>query len=361
MCERDPGCTEKVRRTVKILGDRRVFSLRFVGDVLSGLDAYRSGSGGAPPLQPQSTGTSNNRPTSNPPQPVVTPQAAKSSPPQPDDSDSDEDLFGDEEDDNAFGDSGPSLLNVSNFTVNKAAIHTESARQSQSSFGSKRRRSLQSKGGTSPNPKKSKSEGSKKRPQALSSSSFMERIQQLEELDAQYQSISNLISSITSSDLFTSTTDEIHEVGDELTDLHTEVNAKMDMVKNQRRALHHVAEGKKEVEMELQRYLVWMKGALTADEDELKLCNGLEEKLGLLQVVHADAKNARDDKRAKEAKERAKAEEAARRKAEEEELKRSLEKMQQEKNAPKAGMVWNKQAREYQYLADATTQESWRD
>mmetsp|Transcript_20567 Transcript_20567/g.30135 ORF Transcript_20567/g.30135 Transcript_20567/m.30135 type:complete len:103 (-) Transcript_20567:79-387(-) len=102
-----------------------------------------------------------------------------------------------------------------------------------------------------------------------------------------------------------------------------------------------------------------MKGALSADEDELKLCDGLEEKLKLLQVVHGDVKKARAEKRAKEAKERAIAEEAARKKAEEEELKRSLEEIK-ERDAPKAGMVWNKQAREYQYLAD-TTEDSWRD
>ena len=81
--------------------------------------------------------------------------------------------------------------------------------------------------------------------------------------------------------------------------------------------------------------------------------------MGLVQVVHEKAKKDRDEKRAKEAAEKAAAEELARKKAEEEELKRSLEQIQKEK-APKEGMVWNRQLREYQYIADVT-EESWRD
>jgi tRNA U34 5-carboxymethylaminomethyl modifying GTPase MnmE/TrmE len=156
-----------------------------------------------------------------------------------------------------------------------------------------------------------------------------------------------------------SDSDEIQEVGDELTDLHAEVNRMIESMANQRKKVHNVADGKKEVEMELKRYLVWMQGALNVDEDEMKLCDGLEEKLELLLVVHADAKKARDERRSKAAKEKDIAEATAKKKAEEEELKRSLEQIQKEK-APKEGMVWNKQVREYQYLADAT-QESWRD
>ena len=128
---------------------------------------------------------------------------------------------------------------------------------------------------------------------------------------------------------------------------------------HQRKKLYNTAEGKKEMETELKRYLVWMQGTLSVEEDELKYCNGLEEKLNLLQVVHTDAKKARDEQRSKKEMEKAVAEAAARKKTEEEELKRSLEQIQKEK-APKEGMVWNKQLREYQYLADAT-EESWRD
>ena len=47
ICGRDGSVTEKVRRTVKIWGDRRVFSTRYVADVLAGLDPFRGGGGGA--------------------------------------------------------------------------------------------------------------------------------------------------------------------------------------------------------------------------------------------------------------------------------------------------------------------------
>ncbi len=188
----------------------------------------------------------------------------------------------------------------------------------------------------------------------------MERIQQLENLDAEYQSISNIISSITSSDLCNgSLTDEIQEVGDELTDLHTDMNQKIETVRKRHTALYNIAEQKKEVEMELRRYLIWMKGGLNGDEEELKLCLSLEAKLKLLQVVHADAKRVRDEKRATEEKEREMKEAVERKKAKDEELQRSLEQIQS-KDGPKEGMVWNKLSREYQYLADAT-EESWRD
>jgi len=188
----------------------------------------------------------------------------------------------------------------------------------------------------------------------------MERIEQLGILDDQYETISSIISSITSSEIMSkSDYEDIHEVGDELTDLHSEVNRMMESMANQRKKMYNTAEGKKEVETELKRYLVWMQGALNVDEDELKFCNGLEEKLNLLQVVHTDAKKARDEQRSKEEMEKAVAEAAAKKKTEEEELKRSLQQIQKEK-APKEGMVWNPQLREYQYLADAT-EESWRD
>jgi hypothetical protein len=109
--------------------------------------------------------------------------------------------------------------------------------------------------------------------------------------------------------------------------------------------------------MQLKKYLVWLKGGLNADMDELKLCDALEEKLLQLQVVHTDAKALRDATREHQEKERLEAEEAARKEAEEKELRKSLEKIQKDK-APKEGMVWNKVAREYQYL---DTSENWRD
>jgi hypothetical protein len=361
ICERNPEDTERVRRTVKILGDRRVFSLRFVGDVLGGLEAFRNGAAAAAGANTNRNTTSSNN--ALPQAQTNTPKVQVSAPtsqPTPTESDSSDDsLFGDsgEHEDDIFGGSN-SGLNVSNIS---AAIQTSSEQPNASSkkgaFGAKRRRSQELK--ISPSRKKSKSNRSRVT-KKLSSSSFMERIEQLGILDDQYETISSIISSIKSSEIMSkSEYDEIQEVGDELTDLHSEVNRMIENLAHQRKKLYNTAEGKKEMETELKRYLVWMQGTLSVEEDELKYCNGLEEKLNLLQVVHTDAKKARDEQRSKKEMEKAVAEAAARKKTEEEELKRSLEQIQKEK-APKEGMVWNKQLREYQYLADAT-EESWRD
>lgn len=384
ICEKDQGSTEKVRRTAKIWGDRRVFSLRFVGDILSGLESYRSHSStaakntaGTRSQSVSKTQTLDTKIDSSDKKVVKNEETDLVSAPQatPTESDnSDDDLFGetgvdegDDDKEDIFENSNqPSLLNVSNFSaaVQKGAESKRSANQKQA-FGSKRRRSQEQKT-SSTSRKRIKSlinvnTRNKKRSQILSFSSFMERMQQLENLEGQYQAICNIISSINASEIMTSNDggDEIEEVGDELIELYQSVNQHMESVSQQRKMLHRIAENKREVEIDLRKYLVWLKGSLNSDVEELKLCDNLEEKLGLLQVVHGDAKSARDERRAKEAEEKAKAEEAARKKAEEEELKRSLEKIQKDKD-PKVGMVWNKQLREYQYLADVT-EESWRD
>mmetsp|Transcript_18901 Transcript_18901/g.28732 ORF Transcript_18901/g.28732 Transcript_18901/m.28732 type:complete len:472 (+) Transcript_18901:157-1572(+) len=382
ICERDVLVTEKVRRTAKIWGDRRVFSLRFVGELLAGLEEYRNGGKASSAAPATSVSRDSNIQTVR----VVQQQqnqanlsakvAAKTESddddlfgPNDDDDNysSDGNAIGDDDNDAFIGNSGPSLLNVSNFSVDRQAVQSHSTRRSAfGAAGMKRRRSQ-----TSPSSKTSKagrrlSDSKKKNSREspsrkksksvnLSTSSFVEQIHQLSDLDSQYQSISNIISSITSSDLFVSDGD-IQEVGDELTDLHTKVNEMAENVKNQRKSLCNVADGKKSAEVDLKRYLIWMQGALASDEDELKLCDTLEEKLGLLQVVHADAKRARDEKRVKEVKDKALADAAAKKKVEDEELKRSLEKIQHD--GPKDGMVWNKQTREYQYV---DTEESWRD
>lgn len=78
-----------------------------------------------------------------------------------------------------------------------------------------------------------------------------------------------------------------------------------------------------------------------------------------LSLFIDEAKSFRDKRRADEARRRAEAHEAERRRAEEEERRRILDDAKMEAEA-KPGMVWNKEAREYEY-AHATTEESWRD
>lgn len=149
-------------------------------------------------------------------------------------------------------------------------------------------------------------------------------------------------------------------MGDELLTLHTEITDSIRTLEVQERESHRVAMHRKELEGEMKRYVIWGKAGLLADEEEIRLCDEVEKKLLLMEVIHARAKKEREIKRDKEAKERALAEALARQKEQEEKLKQSLEATLRNAEESRPGMVWNKTAREFQYLADAT-EESWRD
>jgi len=149
-------------------------------------------------------------------------------------------------------------------------------------------------------------------------------------------------------------------VGEELVTLHTELTDAIRRLRVEEKNSHRVTLGRKELEGELKRYIVWGKAGLVADEEEIRLCDEVEEKLVLLEVVHSRAKKEREIKRDKDAKEHAAAEAMARQKEEEEKLKESLAATLRNAEESRPGMVWNQVAREFQYLPDVT-EESWRD
>ena len=352
ICERDPALIEKVRRTAKIWGDRAVFSTRYVGEILAGLETFRHHGSSISSKSATKPSASHVSSASSTAAPSPSTKTLTQSTPVADESDNDMFENSDDNDDgmqtteSIFGaSSGQSLLDVSNFAI--------AAASSNSTFGSNKRRREAEK---SKSPKKRKL-AQKKSKNTLSTSNFVELISQLCEIDDQYNAIQSNISSIETSDIISDEGKDIVEVGDELIRLHTTVNSMKSNLKQNKASLWNIANTKHEMENKLKRYLVWLKGGLNADMDELKLCDALEEKLLQLQVVHGDAKALRDATREQQEKQRLEAEEAARKEAEEEELRKSLEKIQHDK-APKEGMVWNKVAREYQYL---DTSENWRD
>ena len=282
ICERDTSVTEKVRRTAKIWGDRRIFSARFVGDLLVGLENYRHG------MTAAADSTTATIQQSRQQQMIQ----------QPSNNDNDNDSFtledprdnqqgskNNDDEDDPFGNSGPSLLNVSNFSVDKKALQRDAN-------GMKRRRDTSTRSNddditnllNQSNDKISKQKGTKRK-MALTTSNLVELVDQLSHLHAESRDITRSLSSIASSKLCTAT-DEVNEVGDELFDLHTEITSTISKVKKEKRVLFHIAEGKKNIENEFKRYLLWMKDGLNVDVDELKFCNDLEKKLTLLQLVH---------------------------------------------------------------------------
>jgi hypothetical protein len=107
MCGKDGSVTEKVRRTVKIWGDRRVFSTRYVSDVLSGLEQYRGGGGTGGSASATSASLSAGKSSS------ASAQSNSKSPSVSVTTNSDGDDDDDGERDDMFGGDGQKLLDVS--------------------------------------------------------------------------------------------------------------------------------------------------------------------------------------------------------------------------------------------------------
>ncbi|KAL3807253.1 hypothetical protein ACHAXA_006239 [Cyclostephanos tholiformis] len=347
MCGKDKNVTEKVRRTVKIWGDRRVFSMRYVTDVLSGLEPYRDGGGGGPASAtaaslPVGKALAGAHPNSKSPSVSVT-------------TNSDDD----DERDGMFGGDGQKLLDVSiDATALSAAARKASGGPSSPEFGAGAKRRRQSAG--SPTPQSGSSAGPVvKKSKALSGQNFLDLFQTVVDLDERYKSCIGVVEAIPPSYLDESSTDIDDLVGDELTDMYKRVCQAERNVRRERRTMYSIAVRRRDLETEARRYVSWLRNLAKADDDDIDFCDKLEAKLDLISVCHEEAKSLRDKHRADEARRRIEAEEARKRAVEDEERRRILDDAKMEAEA-KPGMVWNKEAREYQYVHDPT-EESWRD
>ena len=281
ICGRDSSAVEKVRRTVKIWGDRRVFSMRFVMEVLRGLDAYREGGSGTAAAR-QSAATAMATPSS--PE-VTSPTPSKKSPISSSQrrssvtTNSDDD---DDDDDDMFGGDGQKMLDIS---IDATALSTE-AQKTKSEFGSgaKRRRASDvaaqqsnSKKSTTPVPKKSK---------ALSGQNFLDLFQSIVNLDERYKSSLGVIESIPPSYLDEGSADIDDLVGDELTDMYKKVCQAQRNVRRERRTMYSVAVQRRDLEKEAKRYVSWLKNLAAVDDDDIEFCDKLEKKLDMISVCH---------------------------------------------------------------------------
>jgi len=347
ICGRDGSVIEKVRRTVKIWGDRRVFSMRYVMDVLAGLDAYREGGEVASsPAAPKAAAA---------PSKVKSPLASPRRSSVTVDSDSDDD-----DEDDFFGGDGQNLLDINiDATVLSAAAQTTPSSPEFGAAGAKRRRSSTK---TSPAPQSgSTTTGGPifKKPKALSGQNFLDLFQSIVNLDERYKSSIGVIESIPPSFLDEGNTDIDDLVGDELTDMYKKVCQTQRNVRRERRTMYSVAVQRRDLEKEAKRYVSWLKNLAKVDDDDIEFCDKLEKKLDLISVCHEEAKLFRDKLRVEEARKRADTAAMAQRAAEEEERRCILDDAKMEAEA-KPGMVWNKESREYEYLHDPT-EDSWRD
>jgi len=354
ICERDRSIVEKVRRTAKIWGDRQVYSTRFVGQLLAGLEDMRGGGGGAAssPSPPKAASSS--------------PSAAPSTASAADEkkrsvADEEERTDGDDEDNSfssPFGSSGGHSL----LSIDISASAAAAAGAPGGTVGSKRRRSSRS---SSPVPGGKGSSSSQKKPAkkkkvAKSTSALVALLDSLTACDARFRSSQGTIDSIEASHLNDSEDALADVVGDELADLNFGAAAAARTLKRQQRALRGIASEKRMLEGEVTSYIPWLVAALKADEEELGFCDKLEKSLEAIGIVHAEAKDARQKRRKEEAGRRAQEEAERRAKEAEEERKRLLEEAMKTPNQEAKHMKWNPALREYQYVGDVT-EESWRD
>ncbi|KAL9185401.1 hypothetical protein ACHAXT_003178 [Thalassiosira profunda] len=326
ICARDRSAVEKVRRTVKVWGDRRVFSMRFVLDVLAGLEQYREGN--APASTPEVTPSV----PSPKPSPSATPRRSSATTNSDDD---DDDMFG-------GGSDGEKLLDVS---IDATALAAQTKKASQEA-GSKRRLGAAT-------------QSASKKPKALSGQHFLDMFQSIANLDEKYKSSLGVIESIPPSYLDENSADIDDLVGDELTEMYKKVSQAERNVKRERHAMFSVAVQRRDLEKEAKRYVSWLKNLAKVDDDDIEFCGKLEKKLDMISVCHEEAKSSRDKRRSEAAQKQAQAAANAQREAEEKERQRIQYDAKMESEA-KPGMMWNKDTREYEYIHDAT-EESWRD
>ena len=346
ICQRSPPLVEKVRRTTKIWGDRHVFSVRFVGELIKGLDAYRNG--GQPPPQAQQQQQPLESPndidrfspdTEQHDDEVRMESPKSASPRSPRNEVTADDLMresSDDDDDSLGFGSGESALDVTFDASKLFEIVSPKAKR--------------------PVVKRRRSSSGKKRKSVLSTQSLQDLWNQLSTLQQQYDTSQTMLRGIDEDHLRNDNVTDL--IGDEVMDAFTKNTNYIKLVKNERINLHRVANGKHTLEQEAVRYLPWCNTALLQDDEDLELCDLVEKDLLYLQTIHAAAQKVRDERRVLQ-------EEATRRhafekqrKEEDAERKRLLEASLSKQEEAQPGMVWNRATQEYQYLS---TDESWRD
>ena len=389
-----PELVENIRRTVKIWADRRVFSIRYVNDLIKGLEPYRNGGsnkkktmssndgngspGGSrfsPVSQPETAATKSSSSSSS----LVSPSQNKKdnvegSTNDNDDEENGDDLFGDDndsfnqdtddvvdddDDNDLFGNASKKLLKIDIDFDSASNNATETVSSGNSKM--KRRRSSNEADGLA-----AATAGKSRRRSLilLSTNSLMELWNQVSALQTSYDRVSGKVKEMNSGDDNNATNTDSGGggidalVGDELLAEYKKVLGHEQQIDKHRRELHSIAQKRRSLEIEAVRYLPWLERALKQDQEDIDFSDKHRTQLDLYSHVYVPAKLARDQ-RLREEKHRQMEEEKLRRKKEEEEeqekFKRSAMKKQTE---AEPGMLWNRATGEYQHL---NQNEDWRD
>jgi hypothetical protein len=351
-----PSQVERVRRTVKIWGDRHVFSIRFVNELLNGLEPYRNGE---KPQQPANNFSPVSKPEPENPKAETKKDDndddfdRKMSMDNPSDSNDPAESSSISDDDgpddgvDLFGDSGERLLNVGDLDLSAAAaLSVPAATPAQNR---KRRRGSNAASNKSP-----------RRKTILTTNSLMELWNQVSTQQQSYDHVQTLLADITPDYLDEDTVQAQVDtlVGDELLNEYKKVVMYQKRVVAQRKELHSIARKRRQLELEAVRYLPWLEHSLIQDEDDVAFCQKTLKNLGEISHVHALAKEARNKRHQEEARRQLEQEELREQREEEEERKKFMESALSKVTEAEPGMVWNKATGEYQHLR---TDESWRD
>lgn len=362
ICQTDPSLTEKVRRTVKIWGDRRVFSVRFVHEILSGLEPYRNGS------DADGNDSSQNLPTK--PRDFVASDDARFSPPalptekqekktataNEDDSDDDimqildqdEDPADDDDDDDDIFASGDNKLEI-DIDLDKVGNQPATPRKS---VAKRRRSSMESTGSASSVVKR------RRRRPVQSIVNLVDTLTHLSTLQ-QNSEYSQLTLQKIDTAIQKQTPEELEQlVGDELQLSFRQVQDFLKQIQDQRKELYGNAQERHTIEQESIGYIPWLEKALQHDDDDIQFCDKLEQEILSFSPVHVEIRKARDLRRAEEQRRQEEEAQRERNRKEQEEADRFRRAALQRQTEGGKGLVWNPTTREYQEL---NTEESWRD
>lgn len=367
ICAQDPSVTERVRRTVKIWADRRVFSIRFVNELLQHLEPYRGGRRPPPPAQAASQDMDGAR-FSPQQEPVVSDETSPASSSandkqddsdirdiledhsqDDDDDDDDEDMFGgsDDDDDNngdIFGNTG----------AQKLEIDFSSALAATSDNTKKNKRRLSSPSGSPPSKRRS--------PHAsmavLSSANMMALWARLSELQERFDRSTTALRRIQERHEKQSVDSLSSLVGDELQQAYRQIETDRVVRLTEITNLHTISQERHSLQQLATRYIPWLESCLEQDEEELQLCDVLEQKLLSFRSIHGQAKVARDAHREKVRQQQLQNAERKRLEKEREEQEKFRQAVMAKETEAKPGMQWNPTTREYQAL---NTDESWRE
>ena len=396
MCERlaedKPDSVEKIRRTIKIWGDRHVFSVRYVNELIKGIEPYRNGGSGLKnktknlPPPPSSSPTTTSSGNSNgsrssqltasfsPERNTTSTTTMGGGKTGGDDDDGDiemsptgsDSLFDDDDDDDnsnngdesdgddLFGNATSKLLKI-DVDMDHAA---SAAKRNEGGSGDNKKRRRSSVGSTGSG---GHSQQTMKRKSVLSTNSLMNLWDSVTSLQNNYDMIESSMKEIKEIDETTPTSDgtPVDElVGDELLQEYKKLLRMEQRLESNRREMHQIANSRHGLEQEAVRYLPWLERALKQDQDDAKFCETYRQQLLAFRHIQGKARAARDRRLQQEAEEKRRKEEADKKRQEEEDRRKFMEAAMAKQTEAKEGMVWNRATGEYQYL---NQDESWRD